>query len=272
MQNNKKPSIKILVVYHKKDKLYKSSILTPIHAGRALAREISKDGRISQKDYDWLLKNTIGDDTGDNISYLNRELNEVTAIYWAWKNYDKLGNPDYIGLNHYRRFYYVNYGKLNELLTKYDFIKTGFFWDAKISVYDAWFMFPHEWSDDELLEQTFEISRNVLGNNMVEDYFKTGLERDGYFNMFLLSREDFFKYCEFLFNIILKLPRKENQRTVAMIAERLTACYMSDLAKKKKAFNACVCSKPYNNLFFVSKYGRLFSLLRKIRIILLSCM
>ena len=33
----------------------------------------------------------------------NRNINELTALYWAWKNYDKLGNPDYIGLMHYRR-------------------------------------------------------------------------------------------------------------------------------------------------------------------------
>lgn len=53
----------------------------------------------------------IGDDTGDNISALNDSYNEMTALYWAWKNYDKLGNPDYIGLMHYRRHFVLNEGK-----------------------------------------------------------------------------------------------------------------------------------------------------------------
>ena len=45
----------------------------------------------------------LGDDTGDNISELNPYLNEMTCLYWLWKHYDEIGNPEYIGLNHYRR-------------------------------------------------------------------------------------------------------------------------------------------------------------------------
>ena len=104
-KENQNPSIKILVGYHKPAELLKDDILTPIHLGRALATEASKDGNISKDDYKWMCENMIGDDTGDNISYLNRYLNELTGIYWAWKNYDKLGNPDYIGYVHYRRLF-----------------------------------------------------------------------------------------------------------------------------------------------------------------------
>ncbi|HBK6302481.1 TPA: DUF4422 domain-containing protein, partial [Campylobacter jejuni] len=104
-KENQNPSIKILVGYHKPAELLKDDILTPIHLGRALATEASKDGNISKDDYKWMCENMIGDDTGDNISYLNRCLNELTGIYWAWKNYDKLGNPDYIGFMHYRRHF-----------------------------------------------------------------------------------------------------------------------------------------------------------------------
>ena len=98
-------NIKILVCYHKKDFLFKNDILVPIHCGRAVAKQKHKDGQISDDDYNWLNANMLGDDTGENISELNREVNEMTAIYWAWKNYDKLGNPDYIGLCHYRRLF-----------------------------------------------------------------------------------------------------------------------------------------------------------------------
>ncbi|EOH9119425.1 DUF4422 domain-containing protein, partial [Campylobacter jejuni] len=101
----KTPKVKILVGYHKPAVLLKDDILTPIHLGRALATQASKDGEMSKEDFEWMCENMIGDDTGDNISHLNRYFCELTGIYWAWKNYDKLGNPDYIGFMHYRRHF-----------------------------------------------------------------------------------------------------------------------------------------------------------------------
>ena len=78
---------KILVVHHKKDKVYKDDIYTPIHAGKSLSN---------------LELDMIGDDTGYNISEKNPYYCELTALYWAWKN---LHDIDYLGLCHYRRYF-----------------------------------------------------------------------------------------------------------------------------------------------------------------------
>lgn len=102
------PNVKILLVSHKPFKVPKGEYFVPIHAGRSIAMEKSKDGKIDKDDLDWMLKNTTGDDTGDNISDKNRYYSECSALYWAWKNYDALGNPDYIGLMHYRRHFIFN--------------------------------------------------------------------------------------------------------------------------------------------------------------------
>lgn len=99
---------KILVAYHKPAKLVKNDIYVPIHVGRALAKSKYEQNKINKEDYLWLFDNMIGDDTGENISLLNNQYCEMTALFWAWKNYDKLGNPDYIGLCHYRRFFMID--------------------------------------------------------------------------------------------------------------------------------------------------------------------
>ena len=52
-----KKDVKIFVTYKDKHKLIKSDIITPIQTGRAIADE--------------KFEGMIGDDTGDNISFLN---------------------------------------------------------------------------------------------------------------------------------------------------------------------------------------------------------
>ena len=109
MLNNKySKSVKIMVVSHKPFSIPKGNCFVPVHAGRSVALCESKDGILKSSDLKWMIKNTIGDDQGESISDKNRLYSEVSAIYWAWKNYDELGNPDYIGLMHYRRYFIFN--------------------------------------------------------------------------------------------------------------------------------------------------------------------
>ena len=101
-------NIKIFINYHKPARLLKNNIFVPIHIGRDLALQISKDGKLDNKDFNWLLNNMIGDNTGENISSKNRQYCELTGIYWVWKHYQEIGNPDYIGFMTYRRHFIFN--------------------------------------------------------------------------------------------------------------------------------------------------------------------
>lgn len=105
--------IKILVATHKKFPMPKDNDLyLPILVG-------------AKKNY------TVGinyqrDDIGENISSKNPNYNELTAIYWAWKN---LNAVDAIGLVHYRRLLSTNSNKIpinkdevESLLKNYDVI------------------------------------------------------------------------------------------------------------------------------------------------------
>ena len=84
-------NIKIYLSYHDRHKLVKSKILTPIQTGCARA--------------DVLYEGMLRDDEGENISAENDKYCELTAQYWVWKNYEVVGNPEYVGFMHYRRHF-----------------------------------------------------------------------------------------------------------------------------------------------------------------------
>lgn len=96
--------LKIFVVYYKPAPLIKTEIFEPIQAGRAIADTPSRQGTFTAEEIKWLNANMIGDNTGENISELNRYFAEITALYWIWKNTDS----PFIGMFQYRRFLSLN--------------------------------------------------------------------------------------------------------------------------------------------------------------------
>ena len=219
------PKIKILVCYHKKAPLFKNEVMVPIHAGRACGLEASKDGDLPKEEYDWLCNNMIGDDTGgeqNNLSHLNRDINEWSVIYWAFKNYDKLGNPDYIGLIHYRRLFdfrnIVKTGKcsyadalglkqkyLSKILAKYDFVyRKGFkIKNTSLHTFECY-------QPQAKLSETYHPL-------LYKEYQKFKLEQVFYYNhIFIMKREDFFSFCNEcvpLMMDILSMSKSERMET-----------------------------------------------------------
>ena len=89
------PNIKILIAHcNRRCPALHTEILSSIQVGSALAEQLFPD--------------MLHDNEGENISIHNPRYSELTATYWAWKNQEKLGNPDYIGLMHDRRHFVFN--------------------------------------------------------------------------------------------------------------------------------------------------------------------
>lgn len=86
IEKKQRDDVKIFVAAHKPYPLpHLPPCYAPIHAGRAGKPQLP----------------FAGDDTGDNISGLNGIINELTAMYWIYKN----TSSGYVGFTHYHRYF-----------------------------------------------------------------------------------------------------------------------------------------------------------------------
>lgn len=218
-----KGQIKILVATHKKYKMPESTVYLPIHVGKK-----------GKKDLGY-----IGDDSGDNISEKNEYYCEVTGLYWAWKNLQ----TEYIGLNHYRRYFtkkglfqsllnknnkyklILNDYSIKELLKDYDVIlpkKRNYFIETVWSHYKN----AHNIRD---LEQTRIIIKEKYPEYLSNFDNVMKSKKLHLYNMFIMRKKDFDEYCEWLFDILFELERRIDtskydnyqKRVFGFISERL---------------------------------------------------
>lgn len=207
-----------------------------------------------------------GDDTGINISEKNRSYCEITLQYWAWKNAD----ADYYGLCHYRR--YLNFSSFRYPKDEYGLVQEKYLnkdaervyglkedtMRAVIEKYDIILPDPvrlsslpgHPHSIREHWAQAKELhieDLNLLLDVIAQlqpDYYQDAKEYlDGdlaYFcNIFVMKRQIFFDYCEWLFPILGELEKQinseyysvEGKRVIGHLAERLVGIYIAHLRR-----------------------------------------
>lgn len=171
------------------------------------------------------------DDDGENISVKNPNYNELTAVYWAWKN---LKDVDAVGLVHYRRFFFdskpyslenvTSIKKVNQLLQKYDVIlpkKRNYYIETNYSHY----IHAHH---KEPLDRTREVIAKEYPQYL-SSFDKVMRKREAHmFNMFVMRKDAFNSYCCFMFSI---LSRVENQIDISeySVQEARVFGYISEL-------------------------------------------
>ena len=255
-------NVKFLMVYHKPDIMFNNDMIVPIHAGRALLRLKAAYDSDARTKLEYMEKTMIGDDTGDNISLKNASYNELTAIYWAWMNYDKIGNPTHIGLMHYRRHFIfkdldntfnecdyagpdyfsnkLNFNKdiVNQILATHDFIaKKAAKCNRAFDVYSANHRPENLLPAIEVLKEKFPEYTNAC-----DKYFNG---HDLYYlNMFVFPKQLFFQYCEFIFGILGELEKRiDTSRMRFFISEFLTGIFIQYLI-----------DNGYNGAFYPTMY------------------
>lgn len=243
-----KPDIKLFVVCHKPSYVPENRLLCPIQVGASLAAN--------------RLSDMYHDDEGDNISEKNKSYCELTAHYWAWKNVQ----ADYYGFFHYRRYLSfdpadhsedewgnlqfesitdaaIKQLKLNEedmtdLISQYDMIVTrgrkialGTALKGGTTVYKEYGVAPfqHREDFDKMLEILYR--KYPEYKPIAEEYLAGNTAHEC--NMFIMSRELFYEYCEWIFDILFETEKVidtthysvEEYRIYGYLAERLTGIF-----------------------------------------------
>lgn len=173
-------------------------------------------------------KGFIVDSEGDSICEKNPYYCELTALYWIWKN-DK--SSDWIGLNHYRRYFMSS--QTHKILTKQEIEQSLSTHDVilwkKICLHENIERFYYRGGG---YKKDILLLKKVL-KNLYPDYVATceGILSEksaSYANMFVMHREQFDKYCEWLFEILFTME-KELDMTDYTVQEKRVFGYLGEI-------------------------------------------
>lgn len=235
-KETKKPDIKIFVS-HRID-MDAETIDNPLYVNVRCGAVFDKRENVDM----------LGDNTGDNISEKRESFNELTVMYWAWKNVE----ADYYGLCHYRRYlsfskqfheinewakngvsansivcdyidsnmiekYNLNEEYMRNEISKYDIIKMNAIDFAQLS---------HKYFNDrfktnkEQIEfdkvwhriEDFETVRQIIEEKFSEylKYYDEYMNsKYGYFYLlFIMNKKYFNIFCEFIFGVLFELEKR----------------------------------------------------------------
>lgn len=187
----------------------------------------------------------FGDDTGDNISRLNRHFCEMTAAYWIWKNDNE---SEYVGLNHYRRYFTMNdddtlFITRNDILNNlntYDFMVHGcssdytHWYSHDYSIYQGYKGVHNPVTFDLALE-----SCKHLYPDMYDAIYYESIENSAMClgNLMCCKKSLFDEYCSMLFPILFEVEDRldydniitdsYSQRAIGFFSERFLRIYLT---------------------------------------------
>lgn len=199
-----------------------------------------------------------GDNTGDNISVKNPNYCELTGLYWAWKNL----YCEYIGLCHYRR-YFAHKAKSNSLEDKKQSILTKKDYEQLLQQYDVILPKKRNYYIETVRSQ-YEHAHNKRDldevENIIRQQYPSYIEafekvmnsRKLYiYNMFVMDKFLFDKYCIWLFDILFTLEKridianydKYNARVFGFLSERLFNVWLEKQNLNVKTINVVFLEK-----------------------------
>ncbi len=208
--------VQVLVATHKNYAMPTDPMYLPVFVGKDLHPDVNHTFQ--------------GDNTGDNISKKNAHYNELTALYWGWKNLDY----DALGLVHYRRYLSLNHQKdLSAILstdqTQEIFKIADIILPQKRRYYietnESHYLHAHE-------HAPFENLRQVIKEDYPEyvDSFERVMKRTWahMFNMFIMKKQPLDEYLTWMFDVLGKVEARTDISSYSTYEQRVYG-FLSEL-------------------------------------------
>lgn len=167
--------------------------------------------------FGYLRDDMCNGNTVENISRLNTKINEVTVLYWIWKN----ATESFVGLNHYRRFWLregysrhvsniLTVDELKSYMDEYDILVNH---KVIFNGINAFEFLGHGIERDVFIKTWNKI---LIAMKLKQPLYVKSLYEmmNGYIlypnNMFFTRKEVFDSYCRWLFSFITDIAVKMN--------------------------------------------------------------
>jgi hypothetical protein len=149
-------------------------------------------------------------DKDNKLKGMDLAYGEMSKLYYIYNLY-KTGkmSSKYIGLNHYRRYFSFldDIPDMDNIFKEYDLITADLhYFEGGFDLRRNFCYYHLCWAIDEVIE---------VIKNIKPDYYKDAIEvLNSKFlyiaNLFIMKKEDFLNYCEFMFDVLSEFDRRHN--------------------------------------------------------------
>jgi hypothetical protein len=152
------------------------------------------------------LETIICSNNKENIFNFERAYSEGSRIHYIWKNIEL---KEYVGTAHYRRFFDF----MDDIPNLDEIFKTH---DAILPKFNLWSNIEEQYSDVHNIKDLYTVIDII--NDIYPEYYETALNclKSYDFNLcniFIMKKEMFNKYCEFVFSILDEFNKRMGFKT-----------------------------------------------------------
>lgn len=163
----------------------------------------------------------------NNLCSFSDEYRHLRGI---WQLYNRVELPDEVGVFQKRRAMLTF-----NIPENFDVVVSECIWPC-VNMRDAYILCRLE-NNDIYAERDIDLVEQIISEQLFSDYIRIPNNRECYWhNMFIMRRDDFKNYCEFMFNVLFEKDRHVGTNNNWGLAERIGSYWIWKNFSREKIF------------------------------------